>query len=80
MSAVKKASAPAPTAVPSLIGRCVFIKRGPYQGHTAKVQKQLDSATYQVTLLSAATVSQITIRRDDVMMGKRGHGQRRVRG
>ena len=79
MSAVKRATAPLPTAVPCLIGRCVFIKRGPFQGRLAKVICQVSADTYQV-LLPAPQSGPMIVRRDDVIVGRRGHGQKRVRG
>ncbi|GGO73245.1 DUF3912 family protein [Bowmanella pacifica] len=75
---VVKAYPDFPSAPASLLGRCVYIKRGPYQGRTAKVLRKMTEDTYQVGQQELGA-ELIVVRRDDVIAGRRSNRKKRAK-
>ncbi|MBN7822123.1 hypothetical protein KJY73_16425 [Bowmanella sp. Y26] len=75
---VTKAQPDLPSPPPSLLGRCVYIKRGPYQGRTAKVLRKMGDNTYQLGEQELGPET-IVVNRDDVIAGRRSNGKKRAK-
>lgn len=73
-----KAQVDLPSPPASLLGRCVYIKRGPYQGRKAKVLRQVNPDSYQI---GGEDLGEhlIMVNRDQIIAGRRSNRKKRAK-